>query len=172
MKATLLALPRYRLRQSWVEQCMIHFIRRKLNGVSYVTGRKSKYANGRTYSFPDLIAEAQSTADFPSVADANDDSFWPQTVGEIIQCVYCSLSKCNKEAIEGLSQFTRQSLHQCEHCGRRMPRYVPEPDDRQRYGASCICRPRGGHSHRQPHRADGQLRGIQQSANGARRHLK
>ena len=105
---------------------MIQSIRRELNGVAYVAGRESKYAGGRTYSFPDLIAEAQSAADFPSVADANDDSFlapdsmidamkdWcarsgqpvPESVGEIMQCVYKSLSKCYRDAIAGLSQLT------------------------------------------------------------------
>ena len=117
---------RFRYLKNIMGLWMIQSIRRELNGVSYVAGRKSRHATGRTYSFPDLIAEAQSAADFPSVVDANDDSFlapdsmidairdWcgksgqpvPQTVGEIMQCVYKSLSKCYKDAIAGLSALT------------------------------------------------------------------
>ena len=117
---------RFRYLKNIMGLWMIQSIRRELNGVSYVAGRESKYAGGRTYSFPDLIAEAQSAADFPSVADANDDSFLapdsmidaikdycsktgqpvPTTVGEIMQCVYRSLAKCYKDAIAGLSALT------------------------------------------------------------------
>ena len=105
---------------------MIQSIRRELNGVAYVEGKTSKYATGRTWSFPDLIDVARSSSDFPSVVDANDDSFLapesmidaiktycaktdqlvPVTVGEIMQCVYKSLAKCYKDAIEGLSALT------------------------------------------------------------------
>ena len=117
---------RFRYLKNIMGLWMIQSIRRELNGVSYVAGRESKYAGGRTYSFPDLIAEAQSAADFPSTVDANDSGFlapdsmidaikdWcgksgqpvPQTVGEIMQCVYRSLAKCYKDAIAGLSQLT------------------------------------------------------------------
>ncbi len=105
---------------------MIQSIRRELNGVEYVAGKVGKYASGKMYSFPDLIAEAQGAAEFPSVVDANDESFLapdsmidaikaycvkteqpvPATVGEVMQCVYRSLAKCYKDAIEGLSQLT------------------------------------------------------------------
>ena len=117
---------RFRYLKNIMGLWMIQSIRRELNGVSYVAGRESKYAAGRTYSFPDLIAEAQSAADFPSIVDANDDSFLapdsmidaikayceksgqpvPETVGEIMQCVYKSLAKCYRDAIAGLSQLT------------------------------------------------------------------
>lgn len=117
---------RFRYLKNIMGLWMIQSIRRELNGVSYVAGRESKHATGRTYSFPDLIAEARSAADFPSVVDANDDSFlapdsmidairdWcgqsgqpvPRTVGEIMQCVYKSLSKCYQDAIKGLSALT------------------------------------------------------------------
>ena len=105
---------------------MIQSIRRELNGTAYVAGRTSKYADGRTWSFPDLIAAAKGAADFTSVVDANDDRFLapesmidaikdycresgqqvPETVGEIMQCVYLSLSKLYREAVEGLSAIT------------------------------------------------------------------
>ena len=117
---------RYRYLKNIMGLWMIQSIRRELNGVAYVAGKESKYATGRTYSFPDLIAEAQSAAAFLSIVDANDGSFLapdsmidaikvycgksgqpaPQTVGEIMQCVYRSLAKCYKDAIAGLSALT------------------------------------------------------------------
>ena len=117
---------RFRYLKNIMGLWMIQSIRRELNGVAYVEGKTSKYASGKTYSFPDLIVEAQTAADFPSIVDANDESFLapdsmieaikdycartnqpvPDTIGEIMQCVYRSLAKCYKEAIEGLSQLT------------------------------------------------------------------
>ena len=117
---------RFRYLKNIMGLWMIQSIRRELGGVAYVAGKESKYATGRTYSFPDLIREAKSAADFPSVVDANDDSFLspnsmidaikaycaktdqpvPVTVGEIMQCVYRSLAKCYMDAIEGLSALT------------------------------------------------------------------
>ena len=117
---------RFRYLKNIMGLWMIQSIRRELNGTAYVAGRESKYAAGRTYSFPDLIEEAKGAADFPSVVDANDGGFLapdsmidaikaycaktdqpvPETAGEIMQCVYKSLAKCYKDAIKGLSQLT------------------------------------------------------------------
>ena len=117
---------RFRYLKNIMGLWMIQSIRRELNGVAYVAGKESKYAAGRTYSFPDLIEEAKGSADFPSVVDANDECFlapdsmidairdWcgksgqpvPQSVGEIMQCVYRSLARCYRDAIRGLSQLT------------------------------------------------------------------
>ena len=105
---------------------MIQSIRRELNGTAYVAGRTSKYADGKQWSFPDLIEAAKGAAGFISVVDANDDSFLapesmidaikaycektgqavPETVGEIMQCVYRSLAKLYREAVQGLSAIT------------------------------------------------------------------
>ena len=54
---------------------MIQSIRRELNGVEYVAGKASRYASGKTWPFPDLIAAAQGASDFSSAADANDAAF-------------------------------------------------------------------------------------------------
>lgn len=117
---------RFRYLKNIMGLWMIQSIRRELNGAAYVEGRKSRYAAGRTYSFPDLIEEARGATDFPSMVDANDGSFLapesmidaiktycartaqpvPATVGEIMQCVYRSLAKCYKDAIDGLSALT------------------------------------------------------------------
>ena len=117
---------RFRYLKNIMGLWMIQSIRRELSGMAYVAGRESKYATGHTWSFPALIEVARSAADFPSVVDANDDSFLspdsmidaiksycaktnqsvPASVGEIMQCVYRSLAKCYKDAIMGLSQLT------------------------------------------------------------------
>ena len=117
---------RFRFLKNIMGLWMIQSIRRELNGVAYVEGKTSKYVSVRTYSFPDLIEEAKKAADFPSMVDANDDSFLapdsmidaikaycrktdqpvPVTVGEVMQCVYKSLAKCYKDAIQGLSGLT------------------------------------------------------------------
>ena len=117
---------RFRYLKNIMGLWIIQSIRRELNGEAYVAGKASKYASGRSYSFPDLITEAQGAADFSSMVDANDDAFLspdsmidaikaycartgqpvPESVGEIMRCVYLSLAKCYKEAIEGLSQLT------------------------------------------------------------------
>ena len=117
---------RFRYLKNIMGLWMIQSIRRELNGVAYVAGKESKHATGRTYSFPNLIVEAKSAADFDSVVNVNDDRFLapesmidaiksyceqssqqvPQTVGKIMQCVYRSLAKCYKDAIEGMSALT------------------------------------------------------------------
>ena len=117
---------RFRYLKNIMGLWMIQSIRRELNGVAYVEGRTSKYADGRTWSFPDLITAAKGAQDFTSIVDVNDESFLapesmidavkaycertrqqiPQTVGEIMQCVYLGLAACYKEAIRSLSQLT------------------------------------------------------------------
>ncbi len=117
---------RYRYLKNIMGLWMIQSIRRELNGVAYVEGKTSKYASGRTYSFPDLIAEAKGAADFPSMVDANDDCFLapdsmidaikdscaksgqpvPQTVGEIMQTVYSSLAMAYENGIAALEDMT------------------------------------------------------------------
>ena len=117
---------RFRYLKNIMGLWMIQSIRRELNGVAYVAGRTSKYSDGKQWSFPDLIEAARGAADFHSVVDANDDCFLapesmidaikeycrhsgqqvPETVGEIMQCVYLSLSRCYKEAILNLCKLT------------------------------------------------------------------
>ncbi len=117
---------RYRYLKNIMGLWMIQSIRRELNGVAYVEGRVSRYATGRTWSFPDLIEAARGAEEFPSVVDADDDRFLapesmidaikgycaesgqlvPESVGEIMQCVYRSLARCYRVAIEGLSLLT------------------------------------------------------------------
>lgn len=122
---------RYRYLQNIMGLWMIQSVRRELNGTAYVAGRTSRYADGKKWSFPDLIKAAKGAKDFASVVDVNDDSFLapesmidaiknfcrktsqpvPETVGEIMQTIYVSLSRCYKEAIEGLSSLTGKTYH-------------------------------------------------------------
>ena len=117
---------RFRYLKNIMGLWMIQSIRRELNGVAYVAGRTSKYADGKQWSFTDLIEAAQLANRFTSVVDANDASFLapesmidalkdfcrqtgqqePVSVGEIMQCVYLSLAQCYKEAIQGLELIT------------------------------------------------------------------
>lgn len=123
---------RYRYLKNIMGLWMIQSIRRELNGVDYVAGKERAawtldvQPGEKQWTFPDLIAAAESAADFPSVVNANDDAFLapasmiaavqaacatagqpvPQTVGQLMQCVYRSLTLCYKNAIAGLSQLT------------------------------------------------------------------
>ena len=123
---------RYRYLKNIMGLWMIQSIRRELNGVDYVEGKERAawtldvQPGEKQWTFPDLIAAAESAADFPSVVNANDDAFLapasmiaavqaacatagqpvPRTVGQLMQCVYRSLTLCYKNAIAGLSQLT------------------------------------------------------------------
>jgi len=117
---------RFRYLKNIMGLWMIQSIRRELNGVAYVAGKTGKYADGKQWGFPDLIDAARSAKEFQSVVDVNDNSFLapesmidavkdacakdgqpvPQTVGEIMQCVYLSLALCYRHAIHELSGLT------------------------------------------------------------------
>lgn len=126
---------RYRYLKNIMGLWMIQFIRRELNGAVYVQGKTcteksdSLSENGesaRTWSFPDLIAAAREAEDFRSIVDVNREVFLapesmiraikdecartgqpvPETVGEIMQCVYGSLSLCYRDAIKSLEKLT------------------------------------------------------------------
>jgi len=120
---------RFRYLKNIMGLWMIQSIRRELNGVSYVEGKERREAGERQWSFTDLIKAAESAQDFNSIVDVDDPSFLapesmtqavrdfcavtgqavPETVGEIMQCVYISLSRRYAEAIEGLQKLTGKS---------------------------------------------------------------
>ncbi len=117
---------RYRYLKNIMGLWMIQSIRRELNGVAYIQGKENRTASAKQWSFPDLIAEARSCEDFTSVVDVNRDCFLspdsmigaikdecartgqpiPETVGQIMQCVYTSLSVCYRDAIQSLEKLT------------------------------------------------------------------
>ena len=117
---------RYRYLRNIMGLWIIQSIRRELNGTNYVQGRQNRTANVKQWSFQDLIAAARADGDFRSTVDVNRDCFLspdsmiqaiqdecartgqrvPQTVGEIMQCVYRSLAICYRDAIRGLETIT------------------------------------------------------------------
>ncbi len=117
---------RYRYLKNIMGLWMIQSIRRELNGVAYIQGKENRTASTRQWSFPDLIAEARACSDFGSIVDVNRECFLspesmigaikdecartnqaiPETVGEIMQCVYTSLSLCYRDAIKSLEKLT------------------------------------------------------------------
>ena len=117
---------RYRYLQNIMGLWMIQSVRRELNGVAYVQGKQEVTASAKQWSFPELIAEARQAEAFPSVVDVNKERFLspdsmiraieeecaetgqpvPRTVGELMQCIYTSLSLCYAQAIQGLQALT------------------------------------------------------------------
>lgn len=117
---------RYRYLKNIMGLWMIQSIRRELNGVDYVQGKQNRTASTKQWSFPDLIDEAKKCEDFVSVVDVNKACFLspdsmidaikqecirteqpvPETVGQIMQCVYTSLSLCYRDAIADLQKLT------------------------------------------------------------------
>ncbi len=117
---------RYRYLKNIMGLWMIQSIRRELNGVSYVQGKQNRTVAQKQWSFPDLIAEAEACQDFTGWVDVNRECFLapesmieavkaecartgqpvPETVGQIMQCVYTSLSDCYKNAILSLQKLT------------------------------------------------------------------
>ena len=124
------AFYRYRFLKNIMGLWIIQSIRRELNGSEYVEGKKSKYAIGKNYSFPDLIEEAKKSSDFETVLDVNDSSFLspesmidaikdhcrakgqkvPESVGEIMQSVYLGLSKCYADTIKEIENITGKKI--------------------------------------------------------------
>ena len=117
---------RYRYLSNIMGLWMIQSVRRELNGVSYVAGKDNRVATGKKWSFPNLIAEAEKEEGFNAVVDVNAPCFLapesmiqaikdecartaqpvPETVGQIMQCVYTSLSLCYRDAIHALEGLT------------------------------------------------------------------
>ena len=123
---------RYRYLKNIMGLWMIQSVRRELNGEGSVAGKAAApwqldvEAGQRQWSFPDLIAAAEEAADFSSVVDVNDSAFLapdsmiaavqdactasgqprPGTVGQLMQCLYRSLSACYKDAIHSLEELT------------------------------------------------------------------
>jgi len=123
---------RFRYLKNIMGLWMIQSIRRELNAESYVAGKESApwkldvQPGQRQWSFPELIEAAQGAADFPSIVNANDNAFLapesmiaavqnacraagqkaPERVGELMQCVYRSLTLCYRRAVQDLSELT------------------------------------------------------------------
>lgn len=117
---------RYRYLKNIMGLWMIQCVRRELNGEAYVAGQAVRAAGSKTWSFGELAKAAAGAREFCSVVNANDEAFLapqsmtdaikarcaetgqpvPQTVGELMQCVYRSLAGCYKEGIRELERLT------------------------------------------------------------------
>ncbi len=117
---------RFRYLKNIMGLWMIQSIRRELNGVSYVAGKNATSSTDKKYSFGDLIELAEECENFNSVVDVDKDVFLspvsmieaikdecrltnqsvPETIGEIMQCVYKSLAKKYAETITQLEELT------------------------------------------------------------------
>ncbi len=117
---------RYRYLKNIMGLWMIQSIRRELNGIAYIQGKQARTEAAKKWSFPELIEAARGAEAFPSLVDVNRDCFLapvsmieaiknecarthqsiPETVGEIMQCVYSSLSLCYRDAIGNLQKLT------------------------------------------------------------------
>ncbi|MCM1048574.1 MAG: rhamnulokinase [Clostridiales bacterium] len=120
---------RYRYLKNIMGLWMIQSIRRELNGTEYVAGRESKHKSDIQWGFADLAKEAEKAEDFASIVDVNHQSFLapesmidavrdyckntgqqiPESVGELMQCVYKSLAICYKDAVAKLGSITNKS---------------------------------------------------------------
>ncbi len=116
---------RFRILKNIMGLWIIQSIRRELNGVSYVKGKKDTIKSERTWSFGDLCDEAKKCKSFASKIDVNDDSFLspdsmidavknycaktnqkvPESVGELMQCVYTSLALSYSDTVKGIEKL-------------------------------------------------------------------
>ncbi len=117
---------RYRYLKNIMGLWMIQAIRRELNGTAYVQGKESRTHSQKLWSFPDLIEAAKSAEDFTAFVDVNRSCFLspksmiqairkecarigqpvPQSVGQIMQCVYTSLAQSYRDTVAELQTLT------------------------------------------------------------------
>lgn len=120
------AFYRFRYLKNIMGLWMIQSVRRELNGVNYVEGKQQRTESDRQWSFGELAAAAEEAEEFSSVIDVDRPCFLapdsmieaikaecertgqpvPQTVGEVMQCIYSSLSDCYRRAIQSLRTLT------------------------------------------------------------------
>ncbi|MDD3430031.1 MAG: rhamnulokinase [Oscillospiraceae bacterium] len=125
---------RYRYLKNIMGLWMIQSVRRELNGVAYIKGKEHRTAANVQYSYAELEKLARQEKDFSSTIDVDDPRFLapesmmeavkslcvetnqsvPQTVGQIMQCVYKSLAYKYKAAIETLQRLTGKQ-YTCIH---------------------------------------------------------
>ena len=92
--------------------------------------RRELYAQGKQYDFPDLIAMAKEADEFSSIVDVNDAGFLapesmiqaiqeycrksgqmiPDTIGEVLSCVYHSLAKSYGETVQEIESITKRTF--------------------------------------------------------------
>ena len=107
----------------WMNQS----VRREVNGVDYVEGKTAHKAMlDHKVGFDELRAMCREAEPFEAYVDVQDERFLapdsmieevkaacadagqpvPQTIGEVMRTIYCSMGKCYADAIEGLRKLT------------------------------------------------------------------
>lgn len=117
---------RFRYLKNIMGLWMIQSVRRELNGTAYVAGREQRAAAEKQWSYAELESEARSAQSFQTLVDVNDARFLapdsmlqavrdfcaehgksaPESVGEMMQCIYRSLAQCYADAIKSLQVLT------------------------------------------------------------------
>ena len=119
---------RYRYLKNIMGLWMIQSVRRNIEAERRQLAERGELPAGMEVkpSFPELIAAAESEADFRAVLDVDDDRFLapdnmmeeirkacadnglpvPQTTGQVMQCIYQSLADDYRRTIETLSGLT------------------------------------------------------------------
>lgn len=115
-------------------QKSVRFLK-NIMGLWMIQNIKKEYND--KYSFSELAEEASKIKDFNSIVDVNDLSFFapdsminavknycaksgqkvPESVGEIAFCVYASLAKCYKLAVEQIEEITGTSFKEINIVG-------------------------------------------------------
>ncbi len=124
----------YRYLKNIMGLWMIQSIRRELNGESYVQQQSNVNSSNSQFSFAVLCDLAQKCSYFDSVVDVDNVAFLspecmceevktqcllsgqrpPNTIGELVQCVYLSLAKKYASTIKQLSELTGKT-YTCIH---------------------------------------------------------
>lgn len=107
----------------WMNQS----VRREINGVDYVEGKTAHKAMlDHKVGFDELCDLCREAEPFEAYVDVQDDRFLvpdsmiakikraradgdqpvPETIGEIIRTIYCSMGACYAKAVEGLRELT------------------------------------------------------------------
>lgn len=107
----------------WMNQS----VRREINGVDYVEGKTDHKAMlDHKVDFDELRALCREAEPFEACVDVQDDRFLtpdsmideikcacvdcgqpvPQTIGEVMRTIYCSMGACYAKAVEGLRELT------------------------------------------------------------------
>lgn len=126
------AFGNYRYLKNIMGLWMIQSVRRELNGVSYIEGDEPSAKNAiHEWTYPELSAEAEKEKNFHSEIRVNDERFLnpesmirevqnacresgqeiPHNVGQIIQCLYRSLTKSYKNTISEIEEITKKSFN-------------------------------------------------------------
>lgn len=118
---------RYRYLKNIMGLWMSQSVRREVNGIDYVEGKTSNAAMfDHQVDFDELRALCREAEPFEAFVDVQDGRFLapismideikracadggqpvPQTIGEVMRTIYCSMGACYAQAVDGLRDLT------------------------------------------------------------------